>query len=318
VTAALVTLGEAMLRLWAPRGQRLEDAATLHVSVAGAEANVAIAAARMGIRTVWMSRVPDSPLGRRVLSEIGRHGVDVSHVRTVQSGRLGTFFVEAGVPPRPGDIVYDRAGSAASELSVDDLAWDVIQAASIVHLTGITPALSPQCRETTFVVAQRARAAGVKVSVDVNYRAKLWAPAEAATVLDELCRLADIVIVNDEDARDVFGIAGDAPSVLDQLAARFGVTDVVLSHGPRGASWRSKGVNGQLPAMDTEVVDRLGAGDAFAGGVLVGALEGDLGKGVAYGAVMAAVKLGLQGDQLRTSRAEVERLLTGDRRTVTR
>lgn len=320
MTHDIVTIGEAMLRLWVPAGRRLEDAPSFAVSVAGAEANVAMAAARMGARTAWLSALPGNPLGRRAAREIASHGVDVGHIHWVDGGRMGTYFVELSVPPRPINVVYDRAGSAAAAMDASAIAWEVVEGARIVHLTGITPALSASCRTLSLEIVARARAAGALVSIDVNYRRLLWSPEECRRAMGELARHADLVIATAEDARDVFGLAGEADRILEGLVAEFGARHTVLTVGGEGAHWSSDGGSrGHSPGYaGAETVDRIGAGDAFAAGALLGLLEDDLPRGVALGVAMSALKLGIFGDQMTVTMEEVERLMEGHGREVSR
>jgi 2-dehydro-3-deoxygluconokinase len=310
VSHDLFTLGEAMLRLWVAPGARLETAPALRVTVGGAEANVAVAVARMGRSAAWSSRLPASPLGRRVAAEIGSHGVDVDGVRWVEGARLGTYFVELSSPPRPTHVIYDRAGSAASSMSAADVPWDEVESARVVHLTGITPALSASCRQVCLEVARRARASSVRVTVDVNYRSALWPPADAAEALSELCTMADLVIVAERDARTVFGIDGEPSKATVIAQERFGVESVVLTRGATGAAWRRGDVFGEAPAVPVRTIDRIGAGDAFAAGVILGLLEDDLARGVDLGRVMAALTIGTEGDQFRDGPVTVDRVLS--------
>ena len=310
----IVCVGEAMLRFWVPPGERLENMSAFHVSVAGAEANVAMAAARMGRSSAWLSRLPDSALGHRALHEIAAYGVDVSHVRLVDDARMGTYYVELSVPPRPIQVIYDRAHSAATLMTSADIPWDVVEQAGVVHVAGITPALSPSCRELALNVLRRASTA----AVDVNYRANLWAPGEARAVLTEMCRAADLVILTREDARDVFGLDGSPTQVVDAMQTLTGAESIVLTAGAEGAMWLTEDGEGSAPAYEAQVVDRIGAGDAFAAGVLMGYLDGDLPGGVGRGLAMAALKLGMFGDQLRCDPAEVDRVIAGGHREVSR
>ena len=308
----LVTVGEAMLRLWGPAGERLEDAPAYRVTVAGAEANVAMAAARAGLSVAWLSRLPASPLGRRAAREIAGHGVDVSHVVWDPSRRMGTYFVELSVKPRPVSVVYDRTESAAASMTPDDIAWDVVESARAVHLSGITPALSPEVRATTLETARRARTAGAALIVDVNYRSRVWPPDEAAPVIGELCEGASVVIVTTEDARDLFALGGTAREVAAALRQKVGAATVIATEGAEGAAWDSADGGGLAPGHTAEVIDRIGAGDAFAAGVIVGLLDGDIALGVERGLAMAALKLGILGDQLVASPEEIDALMHGD------
>lgn len=319
MTYDIVGIGEVMLRLWVPPGERLEDTPSLRVSVAGGEANVAIAAARMGARAAWLSALPDNSLGRRAAREISSHGVDVSRVRWVPGSRMGTFFVELSVPPRPITVIYDRAGSAAAAMDESSVDWDVVESARAVHVTGVTPALSPSCRRLAAEVVRRAGAAGALVSLDVNYRRMLWEPQECREVVGALAREADLVIATAEDARDVFGLEGRPEDVVAALAAETGAAHTVLTVGSAGAHWFSGGVQGSHPGYpEAQIVDRIGAGDAFAAGTLLGLLDGDLAYGVALGVAMSALKLGIYGDPMTLTKEEVDRLMEGRGRAVSR
>lgn len=312
MTYDLVTLGEAMLRFSVRAGERLEDASAYRVDVAGSEANVAIAAARAGLSVAWLSRLPESPLGRRAAREIAAHGVDVSHVVWDGSHRMGTYFIELSVPPRPVSVLYDRADSAATAITPDDIDWAVVEDARAVHLTGITPALSPAARLTTMETARRARQGGAKVIVDVNYRSRLWPPDEAAQVIGELCTLATTVIVTTEDARDLFAATGLSPEVAAALRQTMGVDAVIVTQGAEGAAWETAEESGEAPGYPAEVIDRIGAGDAFAAGVIIGLLGDGIAAGVRRGLAMAALKLGIRGDQLVVSQEEIDTVLQGD------
>lgn len=305
----LVTLGEAMLRLWVRPGERLESTPRLRVAAAGAEANVAIAVARMGHSAAWLSRLPRFPLGRRVAREIASHGVDVSGVLWMEGSRLGTYYVELAAPPSPIRVIYDRAGSTAAGMTLEDVPWNVVESARLVHLTGITPALSPSLAEVSLEVARRARAASVPVSVDVNYRSSLWDAEEARKALTDLCSEASLVILAEPDGQEVFQLSADPRRAAAETQELFGAEFVVLTRGGRGAVWRLGDQEGETPALEAQVVDRIGVGDAFAAGVLVGFLEDDIRRGIEYGCAMAALKLVTEGDQFWGDRQEVEQLL---------
>ncbi len=319
MTHDIVGVGEAMLRLWVHAEARLENAPAFEVTVAGAEANVAIAAARFGARTAWLSILPNNSLGRRAAREIAAHGVDVSHVTWVDDARMGTYFVELGVAPRPTAVVYDRADSAASKLDVSSIDWDVVEGARIVHITGITAALSSSARDLALELVQRASAAGTFVSLDVNYRRKLWEPDECRQVIESMAGSCDLVVATSEDALDVFGIAGPPGAVCSDIASHLGAVHTVVTAGAGGAHWVSGGSVGHAPGYpDAETVDRIGAGDAFAAGVLLGVLDDDVPGGVERGVAMAALKLGAFGDQLTVGPDEVDRLMQGHGREVSR
>jgi 2-dehydro-3-deoxygluconokinase len=177
------TLGEAMLRLSVDAGDRLEDAKAFEVHVAGAEANVAYALARVGVPVRWASALPRNPLGRRVASTLASGGVDLSAVQWVDDARLGTYFVEFSPRPRPTQVVYDRGASAVARARVEDFDWDRVLDATAFHTSGISLALSQSSQEVTRFAIDEAHARGLSVSFDVNYRRQLWSPAEAARAL---------------------------------------------------------------------------------------------------------------------------------------
>jgi len=318
MTVEVVGIGEAMIRLSVPPGERLETAEKFDVHLGGAEANVLAALAQLGRKTAWISRLPDNPLGRRAAAEMRRHGVDVEHVRWSNDDRMGLYFIEAGVSPRPTEVWYDRRDSAASSFEVDEVSWEIVETARLLHLSGITPALSPSCRDITLRAAELATQSTTMVSVDVNYRSRLWSANEAKEVLSEVCRYASVLICSAEDARDVFGISGDSEEVAARLAGAFGVHRVVVTAGAVGASWFDRGQSSTMAAFEASIVDRVGSGDAFAAGVVAGVLDDDLEAGVQLGLAMAAIKLGLGGDQLVTTAAEVHALIQGHSRSVRR
>ena len=304
------TLGESLLRLSVQRGERLERMASLDVSIGGAESNVATAVARMGFRAAWLSRLPRSPLGRRAERTIFAQGVDTSGVVWVDEGRMGTYFIEFAAEPRRIEVVYDRARSTATELAAAEIPWEFLLDTRFVHLTGITPGLSETCRDLVVEVCTRAHAAGVPISLDVNYRAKLWTPTAAAETLLPLMRMAQVVICGHKDAVTLFDLQGEPETVLFDLRALADAPVVVLTEGSAGAlAVAEDGSTLFQPALRCEVVDRIGAGDAFSAGVLCGMLEGSLSRGLRYGTAMAAHKLTTFGDMLVATRDEVLALL---------
>jgi 2-dehydro-3-deoxygluconokinase len=307
-----------MLRLSVAGGARLEETDSLDVHVAGAEANTAVALAQLGRSVTWLSRLPDSPLGRRVGRELRADGVDISHVRWVPETRMGVYYAELATTPRQVRVVYDRAGSAASQMVTEDFPADLIETAKVVHLSGITPALSEGCRRLSLAVADRARAGSGHLTVDVNYRSKLWSPDAARECLIELAAGADLVVLTREDARDVFGLAGEPADMATEARKRLEAGTVVLTLGDQGSVWNSEDASGRVDALPTEIVDRLGSGDAFMAGVIDGLLDNDLETGLRRGSVLASLALCSHGDHVLTTRDEVDRLMAGGGRTVDR
>jgi len=315
----IISLGETMIRLSPPFHQRLEQATSLDLRVGGAELSVAVGGARLGLRTAWVSKLPDNPLGRLVANKAREHGVDVSHVAWTTGERVGVYFVEFGAQPRPSSVLYDRADSAISRMRPDDFDWPaILSQARVFHVSGITPALSPSCAEATLAAAKAAADAGTKVSVDVNYRAKLWSQEEARRVMTALMESTDILITTEEDTKRVFGIeAPDYREVARRLQQEFSLEAVAITLRETPSVLRNRWstfalVGGEVyeaPVYEVEVVDRLGAGDSFAAGFLWGYLQGDPAKAVAYGTAFSALKHSVPGDFHWGTLAEVEALV---------
>lgn len=304
----MTTFGEAMLRLSVPAGSRMETAAQLDMHPAGAEANVAAALSRLGKTTGWVSSLPDSALGRVVSNKLRQAGVDLSAVRWQQQGRIGTYFVELSVPPRPIQVIYDRADTCITTLQPEQIDWDYLLDTSILHLTGITPALSPGCEAITAEAVQRAGQQGVPVSLDINFRSKLWTAEKAAAVLRPLMQQVALLFCSLRDAETLFGCSGSGEKVVQQLATVSSARRIVVSVGEDGVVGWDDGRLHHQSAREVQIVDRIGAGDALAAGVLCGWLDGDFERGLAYGVTMAALALSQHGDMVITTRRELESL----------
>ncbi|HUY98733.1 MAG TPA: sugar kinase [Thermomicrobiaceae bacterium] len=296
-TYDVVTFGETMIRLSTPLGERLETAVSLDVGIGGAESNVAVALSRLGRRTAWASVLPRNAFGERIAGDLRRHGVDVSHVSWAERGRVGVYYLDTGAAPRPTHVLYDRAGSAVARCVPDSIDPDLAARCRILHLTGITPALSPSCAEVTRRLAWRATEAGVPISVDVNYRSLLWSPDVAADMLGPLCTAATVLICGRADARTLWGLEGSDEDAVRALSARFGAATTVLTTGDEGAvALTQDGTLYREPAVATVVIDRVGAGDAFAAGFLHGYLDGDVALALRLGVRLAALKMTIRGD----------------------
>jgi 2-dehydro-3-deoxygluconokinase len=305
----LVTIGEVLLRLAVPSPARIETTRALDVQIGGAEANVAAAASRLGLRTAWISALPANAWGERVLRELTGHGVDCSQVRMMEGTRLGLYFLEYGVPPRPIRVLYDRRESAFARLQPQDLDWELVRRARIVHLTGITPALSASARELSERVLREAST----VSLDVNFRAALWSPAEARAWLGKVVRAVRYLFVGLDEAQIVFGLDGDPPSIVEKLAHLAPKATVTLLMGEAGSLTSDSGRlvrPSQLPPV--QVVDPIGAGDAYVAGFLWAAIRGDdLAKTVDKATAAAALKCSTWGDIALISERDVEEVLLG-------
>lgn len=310
----VTTVGEVMVRLSVPVGQRLELATTMDVQPGGAEANVVVALAQLGRRAAWVSGLPQNPLGRLIANRLRAGGVDLGGVVWAPTGRVGAYYVEFAAPPRAIQVVYDRADSVASQLGPGQVDWDYLLDTRLVHVTGITTAISPTCRALVVELVKRARAAGTPVSFDVNYRSKLWTEAECARTLRPLIEGVDLLFCGQRDARGVFKISGEGEDLLRGLRELTGAKTVVTTFGDQGArAWDGQTMRHER-ALPMQMVDRLGAGDALAAGVVHGWLDGDTAQGLRYGVVLAALALGQFGDMVTTTPQEVESLLaqTGD------
>lgn len=305
----VTTLGEIMLRFSVPPGNRLETLERLDVHPGGAEGNVCSALAGLGHRCAWVSRLPNNPLGRMVVRRLRAAGIETAGVVLADQARVGTYYVEFATPPRPIQVTYDRADSAMANMTVADVDWDFLLDTRIIHLTGITPALSESCRQIVQEVVSRANAAGVAISLDVNYRSLLWSEAEAAETLRPLIQGIDLFICGRGDAKSLFGFEGADRAVLDDLQSLSRAKAVVLTLGDAGAIALDRGQFLQQAAIPAQVVDRLGAGDAFAAGLLDGWLAGSLAAGLRHGTALGALALSQHGDMLTTNRVEVDSIL---------
>lgn len=305
----VTTLGEAMLRLSVPVGQHLETMKELTVHLGGAESNVCAALVALGRRCSWLSRLPDDALGRYVLRTLRAAGIDTSTVVLAKNARLGTYYVEFAAPPRPTEVVYDRAGAAITELTVDMVDWDLFLDTRVLHLTGITPALNGHCFELVLEAVRRAKARGVTISFDVNYRSKLWSPEEAKARLLTILPYVDILICGQGDAQTIFGFRGAPEEVLAALSGSTSAELIILTQSNKGAATLIDGKLVHVPAREATVLDRLGAGDAFTAGLLDGYLDGDLRLGLEQGAALSALVLTQHGDMLVTTPEEVRHVL---------
>ena len=294
-----LTLGETLIRL-SPLGmQRLDQARQFEVGIGGSELNVACLLARLGRRTAWVSRLPEGPLGRIVDGEARRHGVEMSHVTWVEA-RQGLMFFEAGPQPRNARVIYDRKNSAASGMVVEDADWPGLIAASArVHLSGITPALSANCKAVVLEVAALAGGAKKPLSYDLNYRSTLTTPKEAEAVLAAVAPHLELLVLAERDAQNVLGFTEAGDRLAEAIAGRYDVPLVALTRPPgadTGDVFLSHGTIRHAPRYPVEIVDRIGAGDSFVGGLIHGLLDGDPDRAIRLAAYAGAVALATPGD----------------------
>ena len=307
----VITIGETMIRLSPPHRQRLEQAESLTITVGGAEFNVAVCLSRLGLRAAWVSRLVANPWGRRIANTLRAQGVDIDHIIWTSTGRVGTYFVEFGQAPRSTNVIYDRQGSAMSEMSVSDLDPAILDDTRLVHLTGITPALGEGCRRLVEQVWAWAGERGTLRSFDINYRAKLWSKADARRVLEPLCADLDILFISQHDASRLFECQGQAEETLEWMLARFRVGVTVLTMGEEGAMALDRdGCFHRAQSRQVPEVDALGSGDALSAGFLYGYLtDGDLGAALQLGAAAAALKRTIHGDLALVTLEEVRRIV---------
>lgn len=294
-----LTLGETLIRLSPPGMQRLEQAKLFEVGIGGSELNVACLLARLGRRAAWVSRLPEGPLGRIVDGEARRHGVDMSLCKWVEA-RQGLMFFEAGPQPRNARVIYDRKNSAAAGMSISDADWPVLVAASTrVHLSGITPALSETCRALVVEVAQIAGRAGKKLSYDLNYRATLTTPKEAEVVLATIAPHLELFVVAERDAQHVLGFTEAGERLAEAIVTRYGMPLVALTRPPAadtGDIFLANGTVRYAPRYPVEILDRIGAGDSFVGGLIHGLLDNDPDRAIRLAAYAACIGLATPGD----------------------
>jgi len=329
--ARIVCFGELMLRLSAPGRERLLQSPRLDARFGGAEANVAVSLARFGHEAACVSVVPDNPLGRGALGELRRHGVDIAGVR-FGPGRMGLYFLSPGAGLRPSEVTYDREGSAFALASPDATDWDrELAGADWLHLSGITPAVGPGPAEAARRAVAAAVRLGVRVSFDGNYRAKLWAAwsGDGPAVIRALLEGADLAFVDHRDLALVLGddLSGTSADERSAAAARAAFAAFPrlqrLAHTVRVQhAVDDQKLSARLHTRIEEhrtrvfplsgVVDRIGAGDAFAAGVLHGLVTGrDAAAALDFGAAAAALKHSVPGDFNLVEESEVDALLEG-------
>ena len=305
----LVTLGEVMLRLAIPSPARIESVKQLDVQIGGAEANVAAACARLGLRSAWISVLPSNAWGERVRRELTGHGVDCAHVRVVEGARMGLYFIEYGAAPRPVRVLYDRLDSAFARLRAEDLDWEPVRRARLVHLTGITPALGAGPRSAVERAAQEA----TQLSFDVNYRATLWSPAEARAFVESILPGVRYFFIGEAEARLLFDLAGSPEATIDALARLAPKATIALLQGPEGSTVLDGGQLWRPTRRHTvQMVDPVGAGDAYVAGFLWAALTGrGTQEAVDAGAAVSALKCSTWGDIALVDLRDVTDALAG-------
>jgi 2-dehydro-3-deoxygluconokinase len=336
MTAKVVTFGEIMLRLSPPGHERFFQSPLLAATFGGGEANVAVSLAQFGLESHYVTRLPAHAIGEAAVRALRAEGVRTDFV--VRGGdRIGIYFAETGASQRASTVIYDRAYSAISELAPGTIRWnEVLAGATWFHVTGITPALGEKAAACTREAVAAARSAGARVSVDLNYRKKLWSERQAQAVMRPLMRDVDVVIANEEDIQAVLGlqvpgteattgkldIAGYR-EVAERVSREFGPSMVAVTlresrsasdNGWSAALWDAAATSfHQSQRYDVHLVDRIGGGDSFAAGLIYGLVTGRSPDAALRFAVAAgALKQTIPGDFNRVSVDEVDRLAKGD------
>ena len=333
----VVTLGEIMLRLSTPGNTRFVQSDSFDVVYGGGEANVAVSCANYGHEAYFVTKLPKHEIGQSAVNALRKYGVKTDFIAR-GGDRVGIYYLETGASMRPSKVIYDRAHSAIAEADAVDFDFDAImEGADWFHWSGITPAISDKAAELTRLACEAAKRHGVTVSVDLNFRKKLWTKEKAQSIMKPLMQFVDVCIGNEEDAELVLGFKpGDTDvtsgelelagykSIFEQMVDKFNfeycVSSLRVSHSASDNGWSAC-----IYSRDTKefyhskeysihpIVDRVGGGDSFAGGVICGMLDGKNFKdALEYGVAASALKHTIPGDFTLVSRKEVETLAGGD------
>ncbi|WP_147539192.1 sugar kinase [Anaerotruncus rubiinfantis] len=330
----IITFGEIMLRL-APEGYyRFVQAQTLGATYGGGEANVAVSLANFGLDVAFVTKLPKHEIGQAAVNKLREFGVDTSKI--VRGGnRVGIYFLEKGASQRPSKVVYDRADSAIATASKEDFNWDqIFEGVEWFHFTGITPALGQNVADICLDACKAAKAKGITISCDLNYRKNLWTREQAGKTMAELVKFVDVCIANEEDAKDVFGIEAantdiyggklnheGYKDVAKKLADTFGFQKVAItlrtSISASENNWAGMLFDGKdyyfSKEYNMKIVDRVGGGDSFGAGLIYSCLQGfDSQKTIEFAVAASCLKHTIEGDLNMVSVDEVAKLAGGD------
>jgi 2-dehydro-3-deoxygluconokinase len=334
MTMRVVTFGELMLRLGPPGFERLLQSPVLCATFGGGEANVAVSLAQMGLDSRYITRLPANAIGDAAIRALRAEGVAAELIARGGS-RMGIYFTETGASQRASTVLYDRANSAISEIAPGMIDWDrVMEGTAWFHVTGITPALGERAAAATAAAVAAAKRAGARISVDLNYRKKLWTQAQAQAVMRPMMRDVDVVIANEEDLQCVLGIDVEGADVtagtLDVRAYQQAAERVTRELGPKviaitlreslsasdngwsAVLWDGAALH-QSQRYVVRLVDRIGGGDSFAAGLIFGLVTGrPYDAALRFAVAASALKQTIPGDFNRVSLAEVDGLAGGD------
>jgi 2-dehydro-3-deoxygluconokinase len=327
-------MGEIMLRLSTPDYSRFVQAESFDVVYGGGESNVAVSLANYGFDAHFVSKVPSHEIGQSAINHLRRYGVKTDYVAR-GGDRLGIYFLETGASMRPSKVIYDRAESAIAQAQVDEFDFDeIFKDAEWFHFSGITPAISKAGADLTEAALKAAKKHGVTVSVDLNYRKKLWTPEEAKETMSKLMQYVDVCIGNEEDAEKVLGFkpgdtdvtSGDLKldgykdifkRMKEEFDFKYVVTSLRESYSASDNGWSALIYDGndfyQSKKYDVRIVDRVGGGDSFAAGLIYGLLSGKpCSESLEFAVAASALKHTIFGDFNHVSVTEVETLMNGD------
>lgn len=330
----VVTFGEVMLRLAPENYLRFVQSEKYEATFGGAEANVAVSLANYGVDAAFVTKLPAHEIGQAAVNSLRKFGVDMTKI--VRGGdRVGIYYCEKGASQRPSKVIYDRAYSSIATAQKEDFDWDkIFDGVEWFHFTGITPALSDETAEITLEACKKAKEKGITISCDLNFRKKLWSKEKAGKVMGEVCKYVDYCIANEEDAKDVFGIEADNTdintgkldrngyiSVAKKLTERFNFKGVAItlreSLSANDNNWSAmlytngEAVFSKKYAM--HIVDRVGGGDSFGGGLIYSLLNGyDAQKAIEFAVAASCLKHSIEGDYNMVSVSEVEALAKGN------
>ncbi len=329
-----ITFGEIMMRLSPCGYERFVQSNQLNIFYGGGEANVSISLANYGLDSYFVTKLPAHEIGQAAINRLRCFGVKTEYIKR-GGDRIGIYFCEKGASQRPSKVIYDRANSAVAEAGREDFNWkEILKGAVWFHFTGITPALSDNCIGITLDALKAAREAGVVISVDLNYRKKLWTREKASRVMGELVKYCDVVIANEEDAEKVFNIKAEgtdtvegrlsyegykkvAKKLYDRFALKYVAITLRESLSASDNGWSGMLYDGERfyksKKYDVHIVDRVGGGDSFCGGLIYGLSTGmDNQSALEFAVAASSLKHTIEGDFNFMSIDEVTNLMKGD------
>ena len=330
----VVTFGEVMLRLAPENYLRFVQSEKYEATFGGAEANVAVSLANYGVDAAFVTKLPAHEIGQAAVNSLRKFGVDTTKI--VRGGdRVGIYYCEKGASQRPSKVIYDRAGSAIAAAKAEDFDWDkIFEGVNWFHFTGITPALSDETAKITLEACKKAKEKGITISCDLNFRKKLWSKEKAGKVMGEVCKYVDYCIANEEDAKDVFGIEADNTdintgkldrngyiSVAKKLTEKFNFKGVAItlreSLSANDNNWSGMlYTNGEAhfsKKYAMHIVDRVGGGDSFGGGLIYSLLNNyDSQRAIEFAVAASCLKHSIEGDYNMVFVSEVEALANGN------